>query len=110
MKKYKKTIVIICVIIIFMYFFRENINPINEIIVGISNQERRLAYDESANFEDNNSKIKDIQCGENYTVLTLISPQLYAVTELNFDHHQNVKLDGEWDFYPNQLIDPTSEQ
>lgn len=40
--------------------------------------------------------------------LSLISPQLYAVTELNFDHHQYVKLDVEWDFYPNQLIDPTS--
>lgn len=33
--------------------------------------------------------------------LSLISSQLYAVTELNFDHHQYVKLDGEWDFYPN---------
>ena len=39
--------------------------------------------------------------------LILISSQLYAVIELNFDHHQYVKLDGEWDFYPNQLIDPT---
>ncbi|WP_313484608.1 hypothetical protein [Acinetobacter variabilis] len=42
--------------------------------------------------------------------LSLISPQLYAVTELNFDHPQYVKLDGEWEFYPNQLIDPISEQ
>ena len=94
MKKYKKTIVIICVIIIFMYFFRENINPINEIIVGISNQERRLAYDESANFEDNNSKIKDIQCGENYTVILKEDGTVWVTGE-NYHVDDIIKVSGE---------------
>ncbi|ATO19089.1 histidine kinase [Acinetobacter sp. LoGeW2-3] len=40
--------------------------------------------------------------------LSLIHSQLYAVTDLHFTQQQNVNLDGEWDFYPGQLIDPTS--
>lgn len=34
---------------------------------------------------------------------------LCATTNLNFDQHQYVKLNGEWNFYPNQLMDPTSK-
>ena len=36
--------------------------------------------------------------------LSLISPQLYAVTELNFDHHQYVKLDVEKVHLPNSFL------
>lgn len=94
MKKFKNFIVIICVIIISIILFRENINPINEIIVGISNQERRLAYDESVNFEDNNSKIKDIQCGENYTVILKEDGTVWVTGE-NYHVNDIIKVSGE---------------
>ncbi|WP_347456049.1 GGDEF domain-containing protein [Acinetobacter sp. ANC 7454] len=42
--------------------------------------------------------------------LSLIHSQLYAITELHFTQQQNMNLDGEWDFYPNQLIDPISHK
>lgn len=98
MKKLKNLIVIIGVIIISIILFRNKIfrfiNPINEIIVGISNQERRLAYDESVNFEDNNSKIKDIQCGENYTVILKEDGTVWVTGE-NYHVNDIIKVSGE---------------
>ena len=98
MKKLKNLIVIIGVIIISIILFRDKIfrfiNPINEIIVGASNQERRLAYDENVKFEDNKSKIKDIQCGENYTVILKEDGTVWVTGE-NYHVNDIIKVSGE---------------
>ena len=36
--------------------------------------------------------------------LFLLSTAVYASTTLNFDRHHNARLDGVWNYYPNQLI------
>ncbi|NNG75997.1 diguanylate cyclase [Acinetobacter sp. ANC 4277] len=36
--------------------------------------------------------------------LFLLSTTVYASTPLNFDRHHNARLDGVWNYYPNQLI------
>ena len=36
--------------------------------------------------------------------LFLLSTAVYASTSLNFDRHHNARLDGVWNYYPNQLI------
>lgn len=98
MKKLKNLIMIICVIIISIILFRDKIfrfiNPINEIIVGTSNQERILAYDENVKFEDNKSKINDIQCGETYTVILKEDGTVWVTGE-NYHLRDIIKVSGE---------------
>ncbi|NNG99651.1 hypothetical protein [Acinetobacter sp. ANC 5414] len=36
--------------------------------------------------------------------LLLLSTAVYASTSLNFDRQHNARLDGVWNYYPNQLI------